>query len=146
MRNAMSGTDVTIEALLGVKRPGSYTRLHLAYLIEAGLPVRSLDRLAETVAPGDALFKLRLVPKATLERRRKTKRLTREESDRLARVAKVFSFGLEVYQDPEKVREFLRRPHAMLDDQAPLDVAIGTGAGADAVINLLGRAAYSGGV
>jgi uncharacterized protein (DUF2384 family) len=34
----------------------------------------------------------------------------------------------------------------MLDDKAPLEIALATGLGADAVINLLGRAAYSGGV
>ena len=41
---------------------------------------------------------------------------------------------------------FLDRPHPMLDDVAPLEIALATGPGADAVINLLGRAAYSGGV
>ena len=45
-----------------------------------------------------------------------------------------------------KVRAFLERPHPMLDDKAPLEVALATGPGADAVLNLMGRAAYSGGV
>jgi len=54
--------------------------------------------------------------------------------------------ALDIYRDAEKVREFLRRPHIMLDNKAPLDVALTTGPGADAVINVLGRAAYSGGV
>jgi putative toxin-antitoxin system antitoxin component (TIGR02293 family) len=72
--------------------------------------------------------------------------LTRSEGDRVARLAEVFSFGLDVFKDPAKVREFLRRPHMMLDDKPPLDVALATGPGADAVINLLGRAAYGGGV
>jgi putative toxin-antitoxin system antitoxin component (TIGR02293 family) len=142
----MSDSDVTIEVLLGVKQHSAARRLGLAHSIEAGLPVKALDRLAESVAPGDARFKFKLIPKATLERRRKSKRFTAEEGDRLARIAKVYSFGLNIYRDPEKVREFLRRPHEMLDNQAPLDVALATGAGADAVINLLGRAAYSGGV
>src|SRR2546423_15569210 len=85
--------------------------------------------------------------KPTLERRRRDKQLlTTEESDRLARVAKVFAFGLEVFRDEAKVRSFLDRPHPMLDDKTPLDIALATGPGADAVINLLGRAAYSGGV
>jgi uncharacterized protein (DUF2384 family) len=44
------------------------------------------------------------------------------------------------------VRSFLDRPHPMLDDKTPLDIALATGPGADAVINVLGRAAYSGGV
>jgi putative toxin-antitoxin system antitoxin component (TIGR02293 family) len=88
-----------------------------------------------------------VVPKATLERRRlKRKPLTSEESDRLARIAKVFVFGLDVFHDEAKVRSFLERPHPMLDNKPPLEVALATGPGADAVINVLGRAAYSGGV
>ena len=108
----------------------------------------ALDRLADIVAPDDARFKFRLIPKATLERRRKSpsKRLTSEEGDRLARLAKVFSFALDIYKQPEPAREFLTRPHPMLDGKPPLDVALATGPGADVVINLLGGAAYGGGV
>jgi putative toxin-antitoxin system antitoxin component (TIGR02293 family) len=100
------------------------------------------------VSPHDVRrFTYRVVPKPTLERRRKEKQsLTTEESDRLARIAKVFAFALEVFRDEAKARSFLDRPHPMLDDKAPMEVALTTGPGADAVINLLGRAAYSGGV
>lgn len=137
----------TIENLLGVEVQTADTRLALAYSIEAGLPVSALDHLAEAVAPKDARFKFRLIPKATLERRRRsTRRFTAEEGDRLARIAKVYAIALDIYHDPEKVRDFLGRPHMMLDNKPPLDVALATGPGADAVINLLGRAAYGGGV
>ena len=138
----------TTEALLGIEAAGDSSNLLLPLLIMRGLPVRALDRLAEFVAPGDAGFKFRVVPKATLERRRKSasQKLTAEEGDRLARLAKVFSFALEIYAHPDRAREFMTRPHAMLDGEKPLDVALGTGAGADIVINLLGRTAYTGGV
>lgn len=138
----------SIEALLGVKAGVQASRLALPSLIEKGLPVAALDHLADSVAPGDARFKFRLIPKATLERRRKsaTKRLTSEEGDRLACLAKVFSFALNIYREPERARDFLGRPHPMLDGKAPLDVALATSPGADLVINLLGRAAYGGGV
>jgi putative toxin-antitoxin system antitoxin component (TIGR02293 family) len=143
----MRGQSATIEDLLGVEPQPADTRLALAYSIQAGLPVSALDHLVEAVAPGDARFKFRLIPKATLERRRRsTKRLTTEEGDRLARVAKVYAIALDIYHDPAKVRDFLHRPHMMLDNKAPIDVALATGPGADAVINLLGRTAYSGGV
>lgn len=133
----------TTESLLGVRPAIAGSRLGLADSITAGLPVAALDRLAGIVAPDDTRFKYRLVPKATLERRvRAAKRLSVEEGDRLARLAKVFAMGLEVFRDEVLVRDFLRRPHAMLDRRAPLDVALETGPGADAVINLLGRGAY----
>lgn len=140
----MATQTVSIETLLGINAGRSASPLTLAYSIESGLPVAALDRLADVVAPGDARFKFRLISKATLERRRKSpsKRLTSEEGDRLVRVAKVFSFALDIYKAPETARKFLGRPHAMLDGKPPLDVALATGPGADLVINLLGQAAY----
>lgn len=143
----MTGQISSIEHILGIGRHDVDRSLFLAHSVEAGLPVSSIDHLAEVVAPDDAMFKFRLVPKATLERRRRsTKRLTSEEGDRLARIAKVYAAAFSVYKDHEKARDFLRRPHMMLDNKSPLDVAIATGLGADAVVNLLGRFAYGGGV
>ena len=143
----MATRPITVEYLLGVPPCIGNTRLSLANSIASGLPVSAVDHLADAVAPDDTRFKFHLIPKATLDRRRKSasRRLTSEEGDRLARIAKVFSFAMGVYQDKGRVREFLGRPHAMLDGRAPLEVALATGPGADVVINLLGRAAYSGG-
>ena len=104
--------------------------------IEGGLPVAALDRLADMIAPDDSRFKFRLVPKATIERRRRSsdQRLTSEEGDRLVRLAKVFSFGLAIFDGPDRLRAFLSRPHPMLDSRRPLDVALSNSAGTDAVI------------
>lgn len=144
----MTYKTASVADLLGVRPRKARTALALAYSVQRGLPVSALDKLAGHVSPQDARrFSHRVVPKPTLERRRKEKQpLSTEESDRLARIAKVFAFGLEVFRDEAKVRGFLDRPHPMLDDKAPLEIALATGLGADAVINLLGRAAYSGGV
>lgn len=91
--------------------------------IDSGLPVTALDLLAGLVARDDSRFKFRLISKATLERRRKSSsgRLTSEEGDRLAQLAKVFSFALDIYKTPEKARDFLARAHPMLDgkDESP---------------------------
>ena len=144
----MSYQSAAVADLLGVKSRKEQTPLTLASSVEKGLPVSALEKFANLVSPQDVQrFTYRVVPKPTLERRRREKQaLTTAESDRLARVAKVFAFGLEIFGDETRVREFLDRPHPMLDDKVPLDVALATGPGADAVINLLGRAAYSGGV
>jgi putative toxin-antitoxin system antitoxin component (TIGR02293 family) len=143
----MSYQGALVTDLLGV-RPRKTGALTLAYSVEKGLPVSALDKFATRVSPDDARrFSYRVVPKPTLERRRRDRQpLSTEESDRLARIAKVFAFGLEVFRDEAKVRSFLDRPHPMLDERPPLEIALATGPGADAVINLLGRAAYSGGV
>ncbi len=144
----MSSQGTILANLLGIKSRTPEGALALASSVEKGLPVSALDKFAGRISPLDVRgFAYRVVPKPTLERRRKQKQhLTTDESDRLARVAKVFAFGLEVFRDEAKVRDFLNRPHPMLDDKVPLDLALATGLGADAVVNLLGRAAYGGGV
>ena len=92
----MSYPGANVANLLGVKPKKAETTLTLAYSVEKGLPVSALDRFAGRVSPQDVRrFTYRVVPKPTLERRRRDKQLlTTEESDRLARVAKVFAFGL----------------------------------------------------
>ena len=63
------------------------TPFQLISSIEAGLPVEAVDRLARAIAPADAEFRHRFVPRATLARRKNDPeaRLTVAQSDRLAR-------------------------------------------------------------
>lgn len=138
----MASAARKVDDLLGLTGIGAGSPLALAQSIEQGLPVAAVDRLARTVAPHDRGFKFRIVPKATLERRRRSRRLSNEEGNRIARVAKAWGMAMSVYRDEAKAQEFLTRPHAMLEGRTPLDVALATGPGADAVVNLLGRAAY----
>lgn len=135
----------SVEALLGVAAAKS--PLALANAIEAGLPVSALQHFAEIAAPNDKNFRYRIVPKGTLRRRlRSNGRLKPCEGDRVARLAKVFSFALEIYGEPGRVIDFLSRPHPMLGGKPPFDVALKTSTGADLVTNVLGRAAYGGAV
>ncbi|WP_454888762.1 antitoxin Xre/MbcA/ParS toxin-binding domain-containing protein [Sphingobium indicum] len=131
---------------LGLKT-GPRSPLAIANRIKAGLPLSSLERLSKAIAPDDASFPYRFVPRATLTRRKGASepKLTVDEGNRVAAVAKVWEFAMEIYHDEIKAREFLYRSHPMLENQRPIDVATDTGVGADLVINLLGRAAYGGG-
>jgi putative toxin-antitoxin system antitoxin component (TIGR02293 family) len=110
--------------------------------IEDGLPIGALERVAQLLAPGDARFKYRLVPKATYERRKGTHRLSSDEGTRLARVARVWSLALEVWQSEEEARDFLFRPHPMLEDRRPIDVVIQNEIGAELVLDVLGSLKY----
>lgn len=143
----MTTQEYSVDQLLGVS-PKTAGLLGLANNIELGLPIGAIDHLADIVAPGDASFKYRFMPKPTLARRKKSARkvLTSEEGNKLARIAKVMSFALEIYGNADTARTFLSNPHVMLDGNVPFEVALATGPGADSVINVLGRAAYGGGV
>jgi putative toxin-antitoxin system antitoxin component (TIGR02293 family) len=123
-------------------RGAALTPMRIIERIEAGLPLASLDRLTEFLSPGDTSFKYTLVPKATLNRRIAQKRLSPEESERLARLARVGAMAREVWKTDDDARAFLFRPHPMLEGRRPIDVARSTDLGAQMVENILGRLKY----
>lgn len=127
---------------LPAKEAAARSPLGLIARIEHGLPIDALERVARLIAPGDAQFKYRLVPKATLERRKSSQRLSSEEGTRLARLVRVWSLALDVWQDEDEVRDFLFRPHPMLEDKRPIDLVIQSEFGAEMVADILGGLKY----
>jgi len=102
--------------------PRSFAELER--LITNGLPPQALKACVEQVCPGIEGRQLlhRIVPEATLKRRHD--RLTARESERTARLARVFATALHVWNCEEDARTFLRTPHPMLENRAPLDVSL----------------------
>lgn len=127
---------------LPVKEARARSLFGLISRIEDGLPIGALERVAQLLAPGDAQFKYRLVPKATYERRKSGLRLSADEGTRLARVARTWSFALDVWQNEEDARDFLFRPHPMLEDKRPIDVVLLNEFGAEVVLDILGGLKY----
>lgn len=140
----MFAESAVIARILGIARGHEEaTPFLIIGSIEQGFPVTSLDRVADLIAPDHSDFKYRFVPKATLARRRgKGVRLTVEESDRLARIAKIWAHAVDVWHDDEKARAFLFRSHPMLEGRRPIDAALSTEMGAELVDQILGRLEY----
>jgi len=79
----------------------------------------------------------------SLQRRRRTGRLARHESDRLYRFARILALADEFLGDHQKAMRWLRRPNRVLGGVPPL-AAIDTELGARQVENVLGRIGYGG--
>lgn len=124
------------------KEPAERSPFGLISRIEDGLPFGALDRVARLLAPGDAQFKYRFIAKATYERRKTALRLSSDEGTRLARVARVWGLALDVWQTEDDARDFLFRPHPMLEDKRPIDVVIRNEIGAELVLDILGSLKY----
>lgn len=95
----------------------------LERLVRAGLPKRSLQLVARRAVGRDAsvsAFVYTVVPSATFKRRSK---LSVEESERTERLARVVALAETVWTNQNRARAFLNRPHPLLDDATPLDVA-----------------------
>lgn len=79
----------------------------------------------------------------SLQRRRRSGRLARYESDRLYRLARIMALAGEYLGDHEQAMRWLKHPNRALGGVAPL-AAIDTEPGARQVERLLGRIAYGG--
>lgn len=99
------------------------TDLELVEALQHGLPAGAADALlAGGGITAEELYRL-VIPRRTLAlRRQKNQPLTPEESDRLARVARLLGFADETFQDPEKAHRWLRKPNRGLGGQVPLEL------------------------
>lgn len=135
--NLLAREDYTLEGLLGV---AAADNLKLAEKVEAGFSFDALVRLEKTT--GLPLEKLRVavrIKPRTLTRRRKEKKLSPDESDRLVSVSRLLAQTFELFEgDAEAGRRWFESGNRALDGQSPLEVAA-TETGAREVENLIGR-------
>jgi putative toxin-antitoxin system antitoxin component (TIGR02293 family) len=118
------------------------TDLDLARAIEQGFPISTIDRVTKLIAPKDPSFAFKLIPRPTLARyKREHRHLTLEQSDRVARLARVWVAANTVWKSAEATRRFLFEPHQLLEGRRPIDMAQ-TGIGARMVEDILGRLEY----
>jgi putative toxin-antitoxin system antitoxin component (TIGR02293 family) len=110
-------------------------------LIRGGFSVSVVDRvLADGRLSAAELDRLAL-PRKTLAHRRTLGLLTPEQSDRLSRLLRIIDDAEAVFGDRVKAHTWLRRPSAVLDNEAPLD-RLDTDIGTRQVEALLGRIAH----
>ena len=118
------------------------SELELAEAVRAGLPFQSLDSLRAERAgwAGSQADVYRVVGSArTLQRKRSARTdLSVDESDRLARLARLVVRAEEALGDAEKARHWLTQPNRALGGQRPLTL-LDSDAGALAVERVLGR-------
>ncbi len=79
----------------------------------------------------------------SLQRRRRTGRLARYESDRLYRLARIVALADQFLGDHERAMRWLKQPNRALGGIPPV-AALDTEMGARQVENILGRIAYGG--
>ena len=104
---------------------GAATFSLIEQAVENGLPRTALRHVAEWVAGGDkskiASFEWGVVPKTTLERRESA--LSRQESERTERVARLAVHACRALGSQAEARDFMTAPHPELDGRTPLEAA-----------------------
>ncbi len=116
--------------------------LELVEMLRDGLPTSVVDAVIRggTLTPQEV--ETLVIPRRTLaHRKQKEQRLSPEESDRLARIARISALAEETFQNPEKAARWLRKPNRGLSGAVPLDL-LTTGEGGRLVEQTLGRIAH----
>jgi putative toxin-antitoxin system antitoxin component (TIGR02293 family) len=110
--------------------------------VREGLSTEVLKTVAANLEMSDRqLARVLKIPDRTLDRRLKHGVLSPEESDRLARVAKILQRAHEVFGNAEKARGWMNTRLAAFEGETPLQRA-DTSLGASQVEDVLGRIDY----
>ena len=130
-----SSSPTDLLARLGLPMRGAelHSRLHQGFEYKF-----SIDLLKHLQITQKEFYAILDFAPATIKRR-KGGRFTTEESDRLYRLAEIFSAAIELFEgDEERARKWLNHPVKGLGGERPVGMAI-TSAETEAALDLIGR-------
>lgn len=108
-------------------------------LVRRGISASAIDAAVRMMDMGQAELARALdIPERTLARRKKEGTLSRDESGKLVRLARVVERAAEVFEGGPAALDWLKSPNASLGGASPLSL-LDTDLGAVAVLNTLGR-------
>lgn len=111
----------------------------LHQLIAGGLPFAALEMVMQRFQLDRGEVELLLqMPARTIARRKQSRRLRHDESDRLMRLARLATQAAQVFGAEDKAATWLHRPNRALGLATPLHL-LSTDIGAKQVEDLLGR-------
>lgn len=123
-----------IEAKLGVGALRSDR--DLARVVELGLPLRAVSALVAHGITDAEAYEFVLPRRTFAHRRARREALTREESDRAVRLARLIAFAEEVFGDEARAGRWLRKSKRRFEGRTPLAL-LKTEAGARLVEEML---------
>ena len=128
---------------MGLPRSREIDDLALVEIVRRGFPANTAKTVVQRVDPdGRFLLATDIIPKSTLHRRLKNQKpLTKDESEKIFALSKVFAEVLRIYHgDKDLAARFLIFPHPMLNNRPPIDLAKESIAGADLILKVLAQA------
>jgi putative toxin-antitoxin system antitoxin component (TIGR02293 family) len=111
-------STATAEMILGLEPGGE----GLVKAVRSGLPVSSFSAVAGyTQLTRETLARAAGIPLRTVQRRTASSRLKRDESDRLARVARIYALAETVLGSRQAAEQWMLSPNWSLDGARPVD-------------------------
>ena len=125
-----------IQEMLGIRRFKS--EQDLVRLVEQGLSIQTIECLRRHGLSDDETYAL-LLPRRTLAHRSaRRESLSRDESDRVVRLARIVALSAHVFGEPDRSWRWLRDAKRQFHGRSPLQL-VATEAGARLVEELLYR-------
>jgi putative toxin-antitoxin system antitoxin component (TIGR02293 family) len=113
----------------------------LASLVEKRLPATAVKALVRGGLSDAEVYQL-IVPRRTLAHRiAKHQLLSRDESDKAVRVARITAMAEQVFGEPARTWRWLRKPKGRFDGKTPVDM-LATEAGARLVEEMIVQIDY----
>jgi putative toxin-antitoxin system antitoxin component (TIGR02293 family) len=140
----MTTTAGIVKALGGksILKANVSSAAQLAETIRTGLPYAALEALISKLhLPRSGAAAALNLPERTLARRRKEKKLSPDESDRVLRLAMVFSHASNILDGDDNAAAWFSEPNRSLGGNTPLSL-IDTATGAREVEDVLSRMAH----
>ena len=110
----------------------------LASLVEKRLPATAIKALVRGGLSDAEVYKL-IVPRRTLAHRiAKHQPLSKDESDKAVRVARITAMAEQVFGEPERAWRWLRKAKRRFDGKTPVEM-LATEAGARLVEEMIGQ-------
>lgn len=117
----------------------AYEKMSLARL---GVSKKGLETLKDKMEVDyDALAKALSVTRATLINKKGEEKFNAQLSERIVGLADIYSYGYEVFEDPNRFNQWMQRPNRALNGQAPYDL-LESQFGREEVKNVIGRIDY----
>ena len=138
----VSATTDIVRALGGPRLVPARSPGQLRALVREGLPYAALSAVVSGFGIGsDEAGTILRIPERTLARRKKEKKLSAEESDRLVRLARIAALAEDVLGAREKAARWLASSNRALGGRTPLS-ELDTDLGAEEVEAVLQRLAH----
>ncbi len=109
--------------------------------VERGLPLAAIHALLKGGVSEAEVYRLVLPRRTLAHRRARGECLSREESDRAVRVARITSLAELVFGDREKAFRWMRKPKRRFGGRTPMEL-LGTEAGARLVEEMINQIDY----
>ena len=138
----VSGTADIVRALGGPRLVPARSPGQLRALVRAGLPYAALSAVVSGFRLGAAdTGTILRIPERTLARRKKEKRLSAEESDRLVRLARIAALAEDILGSRENAARWLAAGNRALGGRTPLS-ELDTDLGAEEIEAVLQRLSH----